>query len=127
MRVSARKLRNSAFLFIVLAFGMAAFAADVDGVWTAKVDGPEGEENYIYTFKADGNALTGTAQSDDENAVQLKDGVINGNDISFTEKLDFDGEELVIKYKGKINGDKIEFDREVGTFTNDKVVATRKK
>lgn len=128
MRVSARKLRNSAFLFIVLAFGMAAFAADVDGVWTAKVDGPEGEENYVYTFKADGNVLTGTAQSDEyENAVQLKDGVINGNDISFTEKLDFDGEELVIKYKGKINGDKIEFDREVGTFTNGKVIATRKK
>jgi hypothetical protein len=124
---SARKLRNSIFLLIVLTFGLAAFAADVDGTWTATINTPMGDMNYTYNFKADGNKLTGTAKNDMAGEVQLKDGVINGSDISFTENLDFGGQAIEIKYKGKVSGDKIEFDREVGTFANEKLVATRKK
>jgi hypothetical protein len=130
MKVSARTARNSIFLLIVLTFGLAAFAADVDGTWTATINTPMGDANYVYTLKADGNTLTGSAKSEMgemKMETQLKDGVINGSDISFTENLDFQGQAIAIKYKGKVNGDKIEFDREVGTFANEKLVATRKK
>ncbi len=123
MRVS---VRTGLFLFVVLMFGTVAFAADIDGAWTATVSTPMGDLHYTYTFKADGKTLTGSAKTEMTD-VQIKDGVVNGDEISFTETLDFDGNQIVIKYKGKIAGDQINFDREVVNIVNEKVVATRKK
>lgn len=128
--MSARMLRSIVFLAIVLTFGLTAFAADVDGTWTATINTPMGDANCVYTFKVDGNTLTGSAKTEMgefKNESQLKDGVINGSDISFTENVDFQGQQISIKYKGKIDGDKMELERQVGDFSNDKVVVTRKK
>ncbi len=123
MRLS---VRSGLFLFVVLMLGTVAFAADIDGAWTATVSTPMGDLHYTYNFKADGKTLTGSAKTEMTD-VQIKDGVINGDEISFTETLDFDGNQIVIKYKGKIAGDQINFDREVVGITNEKVVAARKK
>ncbi len=107
-------------------FGLSAFAADIDGTWTATFDTQIGEQHYTYNFKADGEKLTGTAKNDfGEKAID--DGVIKGNDVSFTENLEFNGQKIAIKYTGKLNGDEINFTREVGTFATEKIVAKRKK
>ncbi len=123
MRVS---VRNGLFLFVVLMLGTVVFAADVDGVWTATVSTPMGDLHYTYTFKTDGKTLAGSAKTEMTD-VQIKDGVVNGDEVSFTETLDFDGNQIVIKYKGKVAGDQINFDREVVGITNEKMVAMRKK
>ncbi len=126
MKISARTLCIGIFLFVFLTFGVAAFAADIDGTWTATVTTPMGDLHYTYDFKSDGKTLTGTAKTEMAET-KISDGVINGKDVSFVEKLDFNGQEIVIKYKGTIDGDKINFDREVVGITNEKMVATRKK
>ena len=45
------------------AVGSLAYAADVSGTWTASFDTQVGKQEYTYTLKAEGAALTGTAKS----------------------------------------------------------------
>ncbi len=106
--------------------GVSAFAADIDGTWTSTFDTQIGEQHYTYNFKADGEKLTGTAKND-FGETKIEDGVVKGADVSFTENLEFNGQKITIKYTGKINGDEINFTREVGTFATEKIVAKRKK
>jgi hypothetical protein len=116
----------AALVVVVLALGFTAFAADIDGTWTATFDTQIGEQHYTYTFKADGDKLTGTAKND-MGETQIVDGTIKGNEISFTENLKFQDQSISIKYKGQLDGDQINFTREVVSFATEKFVAKRQK
>ncbi len=121
------KLGHAAVLIaFLLGIATAALAADVDGTWTATFDTAIGEQHYTYTLKADGEKLTGTAKND-MGETKIQDGVIKGKDLSFTENINFQGQAITIKYKGTIDGDQINFTREVGTFATEKLVAKRQK
>ena len=127
MQVSSPRFRELAvLLMVVLAMGLTAYAADIDGVWTSTFDTPRGEQHYTYTFKADGDKLTGTAKND-RGEVKIEDGTIKGKEISFTENRSFQDQTIAIKYKGQIDGDQITFTREVGTFATATIVAKREK
>src|SRR5215469_4617627 len=125
-----KSVRSSLMTMCVLAamaiFGVSAFAADIDGTWTSTFDTQIGEQHYTYTLKADGEKLTGTAKND-SGETKIEDGMVKGKDISFTENLNFQGQPLTIKYKGMIDGDQINFTREVGTFATEKFAAKRQK
>ena len=126
MKIAFLKFRHLGLIALLLGVATAAFAADVDGVWTANFDTQIGELNYTYTFKADGEKLSGTAKNQyGEN--KIEDGVIKGKDITFTETVNFQGQTIVIKYTGTLDGDQINFTREVGTFATEKLVAKRQK
>ncbi len=123
---SVLKFRKGILFITVLTFAAIAYAATIDGTWTATFDTPIGEQHYTYTFKVDGEKLTGTAKND-RGETPIEEGVIKGNDINFTENLDFQGQKLSIKYTGKLNGDEIKFTRQVGDFGSEEFVAKRKK
>ena len=124
--LSVPNFRIGILFIVVLTFSAIAFAAAIDGAWTATFDTPIGEQHYTYTFKADGEKLTGTAKND-MGETPIEEGVIKGDDVTFTENLDFQGQKLSIKYKGKMNGDEIKFTRQVGDFGSEDFVAKRKK
>ena len=105
---------------------LTAAAADVTGKWTASFDTQIGTQNYTYDFKVDGGKLTGTAKSQNGES-QIAEGVVNGDDISFVETLDFQGQALRIVYKGKISGDEIKFTRNVADMVSEDLVAKRVK
>ncbi len=127
MQTFSLKLRDLTVLSVaVLAMGLAAYAADIDGQWTASFDTAIGEQHYTYTFKADGEKLTGTAKND-FGETKIEDGTIKGKEITFTENLNFQGQAISIKYKGQLDGDQINFTREVGTFATENLVAKRQK
>lgn len=106
----------------------AAFAADVTGTWTASFETQVGTQNYTYTFKVDGGKLTGTTKSNlSETASAITNGTVNGDDISFTENLNYQGMQFQIPYKGKISGDEIKFTRTVVEGTPEDLVAKRVK
>jgi len=126
MTTSTRKLRTGLCLLALVLCGVTILAAEVDGTWTASFNTQIGEQHYTYTFKADGEKLTGTAKND-FSETKIEEGVIKGNDISFTENLDFQGQKIPIKYTGTIKGDQIEFTRQVGTFATEQLVAKRQK
>ena len=104
--------RTFVALLALLTFSIFAFAADVTGKWTAEVPGGRGPQTTTFTLKADGASLTGsvgTQRGDNP----ISDGKIDGDNISFSQKLSFNGNDTVITYKGVVKGDTIEFTREV--------------
>jgi hypothetical protein len=86
-------------------------AADLTGKWTAQVPGRGGQtREATYTFKADGNTLTGTI-SGPRGDMEISDGKIDGDQISFTQTLEFNGNTMKFLYKGTVSGDAIKFTR----------------
>jgi len=88
----------------------ASLAAGVDGKWTGQFNSGMGGEpmNMEFTFKANGNVLTGTTiGGPDGKQIPIKDGKIDGNNLSFVVAVDFGGQEMKFNYKGVLSGDEI--------------------
>jgi hypothetical protein len=111
---------------LVLGLALSARAADISGQWTATFNTQVGEQHYTYTFKVDGEKLTGTAKSDN-GTTDIQNGTVKGDDVSFVENLDYQGQKLAITYTGKISGDEIKFTRDVAGAAKEDLVAKRAK
>ncbi len=121
-------------LVAVLTFLCAAavlHAAELTGKWKAVFDTQVGKQSYVYDLKADGQNVTGKATGDingeNKRTVDIKDGKLVGDTLTFVETFEFQGNEVTISYTGKIAGDEIKFTRKVGTFATEELVATRDK
>ena len=64
-------------------------------------------------LKAEGEKLTGTVAGG-RGESEIKDGTIKGDDISFSVVRNFGGNDVTVKYKGKLAGDAIQFKVEAG-------------
>jgi hypothetical protein len=84
-----------------------AFAANVDGNWSGSIDTPNGPVQISYTFKADGAKLTGNTTGPDGTKIDIKDGKLDGDKISFTLDLDMGGGPTSFKYTGVVSADAI--------------------
>jgi hypothetical protein len=118
--------RAITLLVFVSALAFCARAADISGQWTATFNTQVGEQHYVYTFKVDGETLTGTAKSDNGTS-EIQNGTVKGDDVSFVENLDYQGQKLVITYTGKVSGDEIKFTRDVAGTAKEDLVAKRVK
>jgi len=104
-----RKLMTTGFLLGLLA--LTAFAADVNGKWVAQMTGRNGQTREVtYNFKADGNTLTGTVTTP-RGDTEISDGKIDGDTISFSQIMEFGGNQVKLLYKGTVSGDEIKFTR----------------
>jgi hypothetical protein len=99
--------RFSAFAVGLVLIAVSAFAADVDGKWTGTVSTPGGDFPQAFTFKADGAKLGGSMTGMDGMEVAIKDGKIDGANISFSVTLDFGGMPFMLSYKGVVAKDQI--------------------
>jgi len=124
-------LRKSLSVVFLILIGLACvYAADITGKWTAQFDTQVGLQKYTYEFKAEGTTLTGKAIGDIAGAKSesvLREGKINGAEISFVEMQQYQGQEVKIAYKGKVSGDEIKFTRTVTDQFNEEFVAQRSK
>ena len=111
---------------LVLAVCILAFGADISGTWTAAIETQVGVQNYTYTFKVDGEKLTGRTKSQFGES-EITEGVVKGDDITFVENLNYEGMPLRIVYKGKVSGDEIKFTRNVADLADEPFVAKRSK
>jgi hypothetical protein len=94
-----------------LALGsVAALAADFNGKWSATVQGRNGPQAISFNFKADGATLTGTITTP-RGDTDISNGKIDGDNISFDQVMNFNGNSFTISYKGTIAGDTIKFTR----------------
>jgi hypothetical protein len=99
-------------LLALLCFSFVASAASVDGKWTAEVPGRNGTQTNTFTFKSAGSKLEGTVTTQ-RGDTPIADGKVDGDNISFSQKLSFGGNDISINYKGVVKGDTIEMTREV--------------
>jgi len=119
-----------AILAVVLATTSSALAAEVTGSWKAEFDTQVGVQKYTFDLKAEGAKLTGKATFErmgEKGEAALQDGKVTGDDVSFVEMLNFQGNQLPITYTGKVVGDEIKFTRKVGDFATEEFVAKRVK
>ncbi len=86
-------------------------AADVTGKWTGQVPTRDGgTREATFNFKQDGEKLTGT-MTGPQGDIELKDGAVKGDDVSFNVEMSFGGNDVKLIYKGKVAGDEIKFTR----------------
>jgi len=108
----------------------AVHAADITGKWKSEFDTQVGHLKYMYELKADGEKLTGKAFREldgTKTTIDLIEGKIKGDEISFVEPLKVQDQDIRIEYKGKLAGDEIKFVRKVGDFGTTEIVAKREK
>ena len=108
------KSKTITFTVIVLVVLQASvWAADITGKWIAQAPGDQGNVDITLNFKVDQAALTGTVDNPQAGPVDIKDGKINGDEISFHVVRKFGENEMKIVWKGKISGEEIRFTRTV--------------
>jgi hypothetical protein len=83
---------------------VTAFAADVSGAWSGDIVGPNGNSFHIsFTFKQDGAKLTGTVTGPEGDPIEIADGKVDGDKLSFT--VSYNG--MTFKHEGVVSGDVI--------------------
>lgn len=80
----------------------SAGAANISGVWNFAVETQAGSGSPTFTFKQDGENLTGTYKGQFGEAPLT--GTVKGADVKFTVKVNAQGQDLTIVYSGKIDG-----------------------
>jgi len=68
----------------------------IDGKWIGTVSGPQGDLELTFTFKVEGDTLTGK-NSSAMGEIDLTNGVVNGDDFSFD--VDLQGMKIIHKCK----------------------------
>jgi len=108
-------MRKVVLITVFMLAASFAFSADVDGKWTAEMDMMGMPMVLNFTFKADGDKLTGTTGPEgmgDETAIS--EGKIDGKNISFVVVVDAMGMEMRMTYKGTIEGNEIKLNMDMG-------------
>jgi len=88
---------------LLLGISGAALAADIDGKWTAEVEGRRGTVTQTLVLKASGSALSGSFEGARGGAVDISDGTIDGNNVSFKVIRDFNGNQFTQQYQGTLS------------------------
>ena len=118
----------AASVAIAFALSAAARAADITGKWNSEFESQMGVQKYVFEFKVEGEKLTGKATStrqDQKIESEIKGGKIVKDEVSFSETLKFQDQEITVEYKGKIVGDELKLHRKVGEFAEYDIVAKR--
>lgn len=93
--------------------GAAAAApapADVNGTWKGTFDLNGTPTQLTFHLKSASGAVTGTIEREGAPAVEVHEGKIDGDVVSFWITTDYQGETYTIVYKGKVAAGQIDFD-----------------
>ncbi len=100
-------MRQVASMLIGLVVAGAAFAlaadVDVSGKWKVTTKSPRGERTFDAVLAQSGEKLTVTTKDREGNDVK-SEGTVKGAEITWTTKRQTPRGEMVITYKGKIDG-----------------------
>ena len=113
---------------LILTAALHAADAGITGSWTSEFESQVGTQKYVFELKADGEKLTGKAISErqgQKTESEIKAGKIVKDEISFTETLKIQDQEISVEYKGKLVGGELKLHRKVGEFAEYDIVAKR--
>ncbi len=86
-------------------------AAEIDGQWRAEFESPRGLQTVLLELKADGGTLTGTVGTDAAGTNPIRDGRVEGDQVTFGQVMARGDFEMHFKYEGKLMGDELELTR----------------
>lgn len=105
------RIVTSSFAFCVLT--VAALAANPTGTWKWTVESPAGDIATTLKLESKDGQLAGT-YSNQFGTGAIKNASFKDDVIAFDVVRNFDGNEFVLKYRGKIEGDTIKGTIEAG-------------
>jgi riboflavin synthase alpha subunit len=97
-------------LFAFLSILPVARAADPSGTWKGAIDVQGTSMPMTINLKSDGNTVTGTIDGPPNSPIEIHDGTIAGDAVTFWINADYQGQTYKVVYKGKIAADQISFD-----------------
>jgi len=92
---------------------MTVFAADFNGKWNGQVQGRNGMQTVVFDLHVDGSTVTGKVTTP-RGDIDISNGKVDGDNISFDTALNMNGNSMTISYKGTASGDTINFTRTFG-------------
>jgi len=119
-------MKNALILLALAGLPLSAWAADLTGTWKAEFNTQIGVQKYTFRLKQEGNTLAGKANAEiggEKYESKLKNGKVEGDAVSFVEELNFQGNDLEIRYDGKLSGKDLNLNRKVGDFAVEQLVA----
>lgn len=99
-------------LLLAGVFALSLLGADITGTWKATAEGPNGTLERTFVFKVDGGRLTGETTSPVMGKSVIQDGKVDGDNLSFSIVVNFQGTEMKVNYKGKVAGDEMKLTAE---------------
>ena len=101
--------RNSALagLLVLLVAGLAA-AADLTGKWQGTFTFQDQAVPLTVELKGS-SAITGSVTGLPSGTAEIKDGKLDGDDLTFWVMTEYQGSAIKLVYKGKVSGSEIKF------------------
>lgn len=110
--------KRFSLLFALLALAsVVAFAQDIAGKWTSEATGKGGPQTY--TFKVSGSTLTGTVSGGRGGDVEISNGKVDGDKVSFEVTREFNGNSMTTKYSGTVSGNTMKLSVETARGTRE--------
>jgi hypothetical protein len=110
------------FIASPLTSTLVAAQNNIDGKWALSFDTPQGAIDASATFKADGETLTGTMESQ-AGSTSFK-GTIKGKLVNFTMNVNTPNGDVSVQLNAELNGDELkgtfDFGGGVGNWTGKK-------
>ena len=101
-------MKRTQFILIGIALLAAALpAADVNGKWKGQMQ--TGDRELTFDLKADGEKLTGTVSGLIDRAIEIKDGKVQGDTVSFWVMSEYQGQPVKLVYRGNASASEIRF------------------
>ncbi len=102
-------------LILMALFVTAALAADVTGTWKGSAETPNGTIERTFVFKVEGAIVTGETSSEMLGTSKIKNGKVDGDNLSFSITASYQGNDMEINYTGKVSSDgkEIKFKAEI--------------
>lgn len=91
----------------------AAQNANIVGNWDITVESPQGKNTSVLMIKKDGDKLAGVIKGA-RGERPLESVAVSGSDVTFVMKISFQGQDMAITYKGKVEKDSIKGEADFG-------------
>jgi hypothetical protein len=91
--------------YLLVLLSGVSHAVDLTGPWNATTRTPDGSKHdSVLNLQVQGTKLTGKIVSK-RGTVEITNGIVEGNNLSFTVVRVGNGDELRIEFRGKVEGD----------------------
>ncbi|MEM7218981.1 MAG: hypothetical protein AAF515_11500 [Pseudomonadota bacterium] len=95
-----------------------------DGTWTTVMNTPMGAQNGSMELSTEGGSLTGTLKGPNGEAVEITDGAVDGDALSWKAAIT-QPMPLTLEFSATVDGDSMSGDVKLGAFGNASFTGTR--